>query len=77
MKNLLMTLVLAMSFVGCTSSTVHGPCIGLISQDERDPELHYKYSIVNIVLAVVFSETLVVPLIVILDNLECPVGVRP
>jgi hypothetical protein len=56
----------------CTSSTAFGPCVGI--SDDRDPSLTYKVSAGNIFLAIVFSETIIVPVVVIADEVACPVG---
>lgn len=60
---------------GCTSSTSYGECIGIL--EEREPDLRYSADVGNIVLAVVFSETIVVPLVVVLGEHSCPVGRKP
>ena len=73
MRWALLLCVLALG--GCTSRTPHGECVGIL--EEREPELSYRASVWNIVLAVVFSETIVVPLVVVLDEHSCPVGRKP
>lgn len=71
MKYIAMILaVLAAS--GCTSETKYGECIGV--QDEKDPSLVYHVSVYNVALGIIFSETIVVPVVVILSELSCPVG---
>lgn len=71
---LLVTAVLAMSLVGCTGSTQLGPCIGI--NDTENPKLEYNYSAWNIALGAIFSETIVVPLVVVFADLKCPVSAR-
>lgn len=71
-----LSLLLALSlFTGCTSSTDFGECIGIL--DKKLPGLKYEYDIGNIIVAMVFSETLIVPGIVIFKQLECPEGKLP
>lgn len=72
MKKLLLTLVLLMCLTGCASSTQYGECVGI--NDEKQPNLIYKYSVRNIVISAIFIETLFVPLVTVLTQLECPVG---
>jgi hypothetical protein len=68
-------LVLAALFsVSCASSTEYGECVGVQEDDRKDPALDYRLSGRNVALAVVFSETLVVPLVVVLAETLCPVG---
>lgn len=72
MKTKFAALLMALVVSGCTCSNSKGKCIGLASMDEKKPNVTYSYSGWNIFLAVVFSETLVVPAVVVLDNLKCP-----
>lgn len=58
----------------CTSSTEYGDCIGI--NDTQSPKLRYRTSTGNIVLAVIFLETIIVPIVVVADELSCPVGPR-
>lgn len=74
MKKLLVVFLMAMSLIGCETSTPQGQCIGVI--DDPDPTLQYRASGLNLILAVVFVETLVVPAYVILADLKCPVGLK-
>lgn len=74
MKLLLLSLV-ALMLAGCTTRTDLGPCVGLNDSD-RNPTLIYKPSTKNIVLAVIFAETVVVPAIVATSELYCPTGVK-
>ncbi len=68
MKTLIV--ILALSLVGCTTKTEHGSCIGL--NGKEDPTLNYNYSGWNIGMAILFSEMIVPPVIVVLDQLKCP-----
>jgi len=60
--------------VSCTSGTKYGTCIGAF--EDEDPKLIYAASVKNIVLAVIFSETIIVPAVVIISKTACPVGKR-
>jgi hypothetical protein len=72
MRKLACVLLLAALAVGCTTRTEYGKCIGLV--DDGQPGLHYKLSAWNLALAVVFSETIVVPIVVAVDDAKCPMG---
>ena len=56
----------------CTEKTEFGECVGVMEQEQ--PGLIYKPSGWNIFVAFIFSETIVVPAIVIMDDLTCPVA---
>ena len=60
---------------GCTTRTQYGECVGIDDAD-RIPTLHYKVETWNIIWAVIFFETIVVPIVVALDATYCPVGVK-
>ena len=62
----------ALATSACTSSTDYGQCIGVA--EEANPSLEYGVSAKNVVLAVIFSETVVVPAVVIFSEVKCPVG---
>lgn len=66
-------ILLAVMLAGCTTSTSFGPCVG-VDDSDRNPTLHYKLSVWNVILAVIFVETIVVPVVVVLDNTYCPIG---
>lgn len=74
MKKILLIALATIFLAGCTSRTEYGQCIGL--GDDKNPALHYKVSIWNAVLSIVFVETVIVPIIVVVDELECPIGKR-
>jgi hypothetical protein len=65
-------MILLILTIGCTSHTEFGECVGIM--EDRDPKLVYEYNNTNIVVAILFSETLIIPAIVILEELKCPVG---
>lgn len=61
---------------GCTQRNSYGDCVGL--DDKKDPKLEYKLSIWNIAMGILFMELLIPPIVVVADELECPVGpVKP
>lgn len=72
MKKTMAILFLAAALSGCTSSTEFGKCIGAF--DDKDPKLTYKVSILNTVLAIIFVETIIVPVWVVVDEALCPVA---
>ena len=74
MTKLILASILALSLTACTTRTSYGECVGLIS--DKKPNLEYKLSIWNTVLAIIFSETIVVPVVVLADNIQCPVGTK-
>jgi hypothetical protein len=72
MKNVFIIILAALFLAGCTTRTEHGPCVGL--GDEKDPKLVYKVDVWNAFLGIIFVETIIVPLIVIVDEVYCPVA---
>jgi hypothetical protein len=60
--------------IACTSETPHGQCIGAF--DDGDPKLIYKADAWNIVLGVIFIETIIVPVLVVATQIKCPVAER-
>jgi hypothetical protein len=72
MNKIILCALVAVLAAGCTTRTEHGECIGVL-QDKK-PDLEYKLSGWNTFLAVVFSETIVVPIVVVADEFQCPVG---
>lgn len=65
---------LLLALAGCTSSTPYGECIGAFDQER--PELVYKPSVRNIVVGILFFELIVPPVVVLVDEIKCPVGKR-
>lgn len=49
------------------------PCVG-IDYAQRNPDYQYCLSTRNVILAVIFSETIIVPAIVILEEAYCPIA---
>lgn len=72
MKKIILIASLLALLTGCTRSTQYGQCIGIA--DDKKPGFVYAVSYWNVFLAVIFSETLVVPVVVIAANLKCPIG---
>ena len=75
MKKFICGLMLAFTLLtvtGCTSSTAAGPCIGAF--DDKDPTLNYKMNGWNVAMAIIFSETIIVPVLVVVDETLCPTG---
>jgi hypothetical protein len=79
----LVSLLLCVSLLACTMSGcahdlyVNGKTVtpyGLINADEKDPCVQYKVCVGNIVWACILSETVFVPVIVILWFVYQPVG---
>ena len=74
MKHILFALVLTLTAQACKTESATGPCVGLA--DEKDDGIKYELSYRNLWLALIFSETLIVPFVVITKQLECPVEVK-
>lgn len=73
MKKMIFILALAATVLGgCTSSTEYGDCIGF--DDDEVPGLKYDVSSKNVAIGVIFSAFIVPPLIVLFDELRCPIG---
>ena len=72
MKKLILILTAAAFLSGCTGSTPHGPCVGAF--EDRNPKKVYKLSIWNTFLGIVFIETLIVPIVVVSNQVICPIG---
>lgn len=72
MKKLLAIGLIALLTCGCVTSNSKGKCIGF---DEKGKKagVEYKLSSWNVAMAVIFSETIVVPIVVILDQCKCPI----
>lgn len=69
-----LVLVILLTISGCRTSTEHGECVGI--NDKKKDNLMYEISVRNVVLGIVFSESIFVPVNVIFYNFECPVGVK-
>ena len=62
---------LMMLFSSCTTKTQYGECVGV--GDKQDPKLEYQLDKTNVLLGLVFVETVWVPAVVVLYELYCPV----
>lgn len=72
MKKILLIALTAMFLSGCTEKTEFGMCVGAF--EDREPGLVYKLDVWNTVLAVIFVETIIVPVVVIANQTVCPVA---
>ena len=75
MKKLFLVMLMSVFLTGCTTSNDLGECIGV--SDNPKPGLVYKVSYWNLFLAFIFSETIIVPLVVVFDSIKCPVETTP
>lgn len=75
MKKLWMVAILMFCFTvsGCRTRTDYGQCKGLVTQSEKDPKLKYEVSTRNVVLSVIFSATLLWPIVTASFWIWCPV----
>lgn len=67
-------LALTLFVTGCQTSTAYGDCQGIFTESDKNPNLEYHYSTRNIVLAVIFSGSLLWPVLTAGLWLECPTG---
>lgn len=58
------------AFAALRDETEHGKCLGL--NGEKDPGLKYTYSTRNIVIGAVTFQSVVLPIYVALERLQCP-----
>lgn len=73
MKKLVINCVMVL-LAGCTSKTEFGDCIGIA--DDRKPNLEYKLSVWNTMLAIAFFGTVFPPVVVLANETFCPVGTK-
>lgn len=77
-RSILLAVFVAASSVtsSCTESrTINGrdvSCVGI--DDDRDPRYTYKVSWWNAAMAIVFIETIIVPIVILGDSINCPVA---
>ena len=74
MRKIIAVVVMAL-LIGCTSNTEFGPCIGAF--DDRDQKLIYKVSVWNTFVAIIFIETIIVPVWVVVEEAQCPIARKP
>lgn len=72
MKKLLLALLTVTMLAGCTSRTEHGACVGV--NDPQQSDLYYKVDSWNVFMGILFIETIIVPIVVVNDQLYCPAG---
>lgn len=77
MKNILFAITLFLSSIlsaGCETSTMvngqEAQCIGVF--DDEDPEYNYGVSVLNLFSAVLFSASVVIPVVVAATVIKCP-----
>jgi len=71
-KMLCAAMIACFLFTSCTGSTQYGECIGIA--DTGKPDLEYKMSIWNALVAAFFFETIIVPVFWAVDYAKCPVA---
>lgn len=69
MKTTIAILMALALLAGCTSRNEYGECIGAF--DDKKPGVDYKLSVWNTVMAVIFVETIVVPVVVVANQARC------
>lgn len=69
------TVCLVVLMMGCASGNKYGKCIGLNGKEK--PTLEYEYSTWNVVWGIIGFELLIPPVIVLMNELKCPVGPKP
>ena len=69
---LLLSLLLTLTMAGCTSSQYGNKCVGLANEDQKKPGVQYDLSWWNMFMLIIFSETLIVPIVVVGFELQCP-----
>jgi len=74
MKKLIPVMFLLAFLAGCESETQYGKCVGINEEAQKKPELTYKVSTNNVIMSVLLFETAVVPIVVVMDEVYCPVG---
>ncbi len=72
MKKLLAASLICAMLVGCHQGNSKGQCVGLMDKENRAVNVQYDISLWNVFMAVLFSETIVVPIVVVGYMLECP-----
>jgi hypothetical protein len=65
--------MLCLLLSGCRFNTSKGTCVGLATSDQKKPGVTYKISWRNVIIGVLLVETVIVPAVVLIDDLQCPV----
>lgn len=73
------SILLACLLAGCESTRYvlqYGdmPCVGI--GETQDPRFHYKLSVRNTVIGILFFEMIVPPIIILANETFCPVSVK-
>ena len=71
---IILTMFLASILVGCDRNTEYGECVGVLTLSQKNPRLQYEFDKSNIFVALILSETIIVPVYVAAYIVECPVG---
>lgn len=71
MKRIACIAIVVSMLVGCTQRNAKGECVGLA--EDKQSGVEYDISYLNVFLAFLLSETMVVPIVVGGWMLECPV----
>lgn len=79
MKKLITMILLSTLLVSCGSPKkidgIDYQCYGFLDKDEvKDKDISYKFVSINLFPAVIFSETIVVPILIFALQSHCPVG---
>lgn len=66
--------VLLAATLACETSRAGHACVGITGHSERVKGVEYEVSTWNVVMALVFSETIIVTLFVVFGCLYCPIA---
>jgi len=59
---------------GCETQTKYGECYGPANEEDKSDALTYRTSTWNVVIGVIFFETVFAPIEALGWNLKCPTG---
>ncbi|NCB03798.1 MAG: hypothetical protein EOM67_16825 [Spirochaetia bacterium] len=80
MKKILIVLLLILSLTGCDSGAIvhdeYIPSYGLMSVDKKRDDVAYQISIKNAIITMLFSETIIVPILYLLEYVYIPVEAK-
>lgn len=65
-------ILLALFVTACTERTQLGECYGILNDEEKRDDLVYRANSWNVILGVVFFETVIVPVVVFGWETKCP-----
>lgn len=63
------------ALAGCESRTDYGSCVGI--GQHQNPKLDYQLSVRNLIIGIITFELIVPPIIVVSEEMVCPVGPAP